>query len=167
MLDERRELRIVALGSGEYLLDIRFHVTAAHGDVDFVSDHVHYAWPYVRMNEAFSVDRGGTLTNSAGGVNQQGTHDQPADWVDYSNTVEGQTSGLTLFSHTDNPRPHLWLTRDYGTFGPRRTGAQSGQRFRLPQGQSLQQRVGILVHRGDLTQGRVAERYRAYCADEL
>jgi len=167
VLNEQRKMRIVALDQGEYLLDILFQVTAAHGDVDFVSDQVHYAWPFVRMNETFSVDRGGTLTNSAGGINQQGTHDQPADWVDYSNTVEGETSGLTILSHSDNPRPHRWLTRDYGTFGPRRVQSQSGQRFRLPQGQSLQQRVGILVHRGDVIQGRVAERYKAYCAGEL
>ena len=167
VLDEHRKMRIVALGNGEYLLDLLFRVTANHGDVDFVSDHVHYAWPYIRMNPAFSVDHGGTLTNSTGGVNQKGTHDQPADWVDYSNTVEGETSGLTIFSHTDNPRPHLWLTRDYGTFGPRRTKAQSGQRFRLQQGQFLEQRVGILVHRGDVSQGQVAERYRVYCAGEL
>ncbi len=119
------------------------------------------------MDTAFSVDRGGTLTNSSGGVSQQGTHDQPADWVDYSATVAGETSGLTIFSHTDNPRPHLWLTRDYGTFGPRRMRAQSGERFRLPQGQSLQQRVGILVHRGDVSTGQVAPRFQAYCAGTL
>lgn len=163
VLDEYRQLRIAALGAGEYLLDITFRLTAAHGDLDFVSDQVHYAWPFVRMDQAFSVDRGGRLTNSAGGVNQQGTHDKPADWVDYSATVDGQTSGLTIFSHSDNPRPHLWLTRDYGTFGPRRVHAQSGQRFQLPQGQSLQQRVGILVHRGDVDEGQVARRFAAYC----
>jgi hypothetical protein len=163
VLQEHRTVRILALGSGEYLLDILFRVTAAEDDVDFVSDHVHYAWPYLRMNETFSVDQGGTITNSAGGINQQGTHDQPADWVDYSNTVDGKTSGLTIFSHSDNARPHLWLTRDYGTFGPRRIRAQSGQRFRLEKGQSLQQRVGILVHRGDVVAGRVAERYAKYC----
>ena len=167
VLDEYRQLRIVAFSAGEYLLDITFRLTAAHGDVDFVSDQVHYAWPFVRMDPAFSVDRGGRLTNSAGGVNQQGTHDKPADWVDYSATVDGQTSGLTIFSHSDNPRPHLWLTRDYGTFGPRRVHAQSGQRFQLRQGQSLRQRVGILVHRGDVDEGQVARRFAAYCHGTL
>ena len=125
------------------------------------------AWPYLRMDKAFSVDQGGRLTNSNGAVNQQGTHDKPADWVDYSNTVDGQASGLTIFSHPDNARPHLWLTRDYGTFGPRRIAARSGTRFRLEKGQSLQRRVGILVHRGDVQEGRVAERYQAYAAGEL
>ncbi len=167
ILNEQRKLRLVALGDGEYLLEIHFLVTAAYGDVDFVSDAVHYAWPYLRMAPSFSVDQGGRLTNSAGGVNQQGTHNQTADWVDYSNTVEGRTSGLTIFSHPTNGRPQVWLTRDYGTFGPRRMDAKSGRRFRLEKDQSMQQRVAILVHRGDVKQGRVVERYLAYCAGEL
>ena len=47
VLDEFRKTRIAALGKGEYLLDMRFELKAAYGDVDFVSDRVHYAWPYV------------------------------------------------------------------------------------------------------------------------
>ncbi len=167
VLDENRLVRIVALEDGQYFMDVTFRVTASYGEVAFVSDRVHYAWPYLRMNQTFSVDGGGTITNSAGGVNQQGTHDKPATWIDYSNTVDGQTSGLTVFSHPDNPQPHLWLTRDYGCFGPRRIAAKSGQRFVLKQGESLRQRVGILVHRGNVEHGRIADHYRAYCEGKL
>lgn len=128
----------------------------------FTSDAVHYAWPYVRIDPAFSVDKGGTLTNSEGGVNQKGTCDKEARWVDYSNTVEGVAEGLAVFSHPDNGPPPQWLTRDYGTFGPRRDAARSGKRFTLAKGQSLTQRVGILVHAGDVKAGRVEERYQQY-----
>jgi len=167
VLDERRDLRIVGLDDGEYFVDVTFTLTAAYGDVEFVSDSVHYAWPYVRINPRFSVDGGGTMVNSEGGVNQQGTHNQVARWVDYSNTVEGESAGLAVFSHTDNPQPHRWLTRDYGTFGPRRVDARSGKPFTLGKGKSLSQRVGILVHRGDAKQGSVADRYERYVAGEL
>ncbi|MFQ5808945.1 MAG: DUF6807 family protein [Armatimonadota bacterium] len=167
VLDETRSMRIVALGGGEYLLDITFTVTASHGDVAFVSDATHYAWPYVRMAPAFSVDSGGRMVNSEGGVNQKGTHGQVATWVDYSNTVEGTTEGLAVFSHTDNGHPHRWLTRDYGTFGPRRVDARSGKEFTLKRGESLTQRVGILVHRGDVEAGKVAERYEQYVKGEF
>lgn len=167
VLNEIRKLRIVALSDGEYLLDITFTVTAAHGDVSFVSDAVHYAWPYVRMSPKFSVDRGGTMTNSEGGINQSGTHNNVAKWVDYSNTVDGATCGLTVFSHSDNSHPHRWLTRDYGTFGPRRDDAHSGKPFTLTTNSSLQQRVGILVHRGDVNGGKVAQRYAAYRDGQL
>ena len=162
VLDETRRLTVTALGGGEYLLDVTFTVTASYGDVAFVSDSVHYAWPYLRMTPAFSVKGGGTMTNSEGGVNQKGTHGKVATWVDYSNTIGGVTEGLAVFSHTDNKHPHAWLTRDYGTFGPRRINARSGKRFTLEKGTSLSRRIGVLVHRGDVKTGKVAERYEAY-----
>jgi hypothetical protein len=168
VLDEERDVRIVALGDGEYFLDMKFTVTASYDDVDVVSDDVHYAWPYLRMNKTFSVEGGnGTIVNSAGGVNQAGTHNQQATWVDYSATVDGETSGLAVFSSADNKHPHRWLTRDYGTFGPRRINELSGKKFTLAKGESLTTRVGILVHRGDAKDGKVAERYKAYCDGEL
>jgi hypothetical protein len=167
VLDERRTMRIVPLGRGEYFLDVTFTVTASYGDVTFTSDAVHYAWPYVRMDPTFSVQQGGTITNSAGGVNQEGTNGKEAKWVDYTNTVEGETEGLAIFSHTDNDQPHQWLTRDYGCFGPRRVDARSGHPFALKKGQSLSRRVGILVHRGDVKTGKVAERYAQYVEGRL
>jgi len=162
VLDERRDVRIRALGGGEFLLDITFTVTASYGEVKFLSDAVHYAWPYVRMHPEFSVKQGGRITNSAGGVNQKGTHGKAARWVDYSNTTGGKNAGLAVFSHGSNAHPHSWLTRDYGTFGPRRADARSGKRFALPKGKSLATRIGILVHRGDVKEGKVAERYAEY-----
>ena len=162
VLDETRSMRIVALEGGEYLLDITFTVTANHGDVTFKSDATHYAWPYVRMTPEFSVESGGKMVNSEGGVNQKGTHGQVATWVDHSNTIDGAAEGLAVFSHTDNEHPHRWLTRDYGTFGPRRIDAKSGKEFTLRKGESMSQRVGILVHRGDAEGAKVGERYEQY-----
>jgi len=167
VLRETRTMRIVALGNGEYLIDLRFTVAAAYGDVHFVSDDTHYAWPYVRMHPQFSVKQGGKLVNSEGGVNQKGTHNKAARWCDYSNTLDGKTEGLAVFSHPANAYPHRWLTRDYGTFGPRRVDAKSGRRFTLKKGEALSRRVGVLVHGGDAEGGRVAERYRQYARGKL
>ncbi len=167
VLDERRQMRVVALGQGEYFLDLTFTLTAAYGNVKFTSDWAHYAWPYVRMRSEFSQDKGGTITNSAGGKNQHGTLGKPAHWADTSNTVQGVAEGLAIFSHPDNPYPHLWWNRCYGLFGPRRDDAHSGKPFTLKKGESLKQRAGILVHRGDVQGGQVAERYRQYGAGEL
>lgn len=110
---------------------------------------------------------GGTITSSEGGINQAGTHGRVARWVDYSNTVGGRTEGLAILSHPDNGHPHKWLTRDYGCFGPRRPDARSGKRFTLEKGKSTRQRVGVLVHRGDVTAGKVADRYERYTKGEL
>jgi hypothetical protein len=167
VLDQDLRVRVVALGGGEYFLDLTYRVTASYGDVHFVSDAVHYAWPYVRMHPQFSVDRGGRITNSEGGINQKQTCSQEARWIDYSNTIGGVAEGLAMFSHSQNEYPHKWLTRDYGTFGPRRPDAQSGRPFTLAKGKSLDRRVGVLVHRGDVESGAVARRYQQYVEGRL
>jgi hypothetical protein len=161
VLDEKRQLIVTALGEGEYLLDIMFTLTASYGDVEFVSDAVHYAWPYLRMHPRFSGENGGVITTDNGAKGQEATNMKPALWIDYSNTVEGKTEGLAVFQYPDG-KSHNWLTREYGCFGPRRPDDQSGKPFTLKKGQSLSQRVGVLVHRGDVKSGRVSQRYLEY-----
>ncbi len=167
VLDERRDMRIVALGDGEYFVDLEFTLMASYGDVLFDSDWIHYGWPFVRMSPEFSVDKGGIITSSEGGVNQKETNGKPARWMDYSNTIGGQAEGLAVFSHPQNGYPHKWLTRDYGTFGPRRIDEKSGKKFTLKRGEKIAQRVGILIHRGDVKGGKVAERYQSYITGGL
>ncbi len=167
VLDEFREVRVKALGEGEYFMDIVFKLQASYGDVDFLSDAVHYAWPYIRVNKTYNVDNGGRIVNSEGRINQKGTNGKVARWVDYSKMIEGSAEGIAIFSHPANPYPHRWLTRDYGCFGPRRPDSMSGKPFSLKKGQTLTQRVGVLVHKGDVRGGKVAERYRLYCEGKL
>lgn len=164
---EVRDARFLALEGGEWFLDIRFTVTAETGDVHFRSDAAHYAWPYIRIHPQFSVQKGGTLVNSEGGVKQAGTQGKAAKWCDYSNAVDGKTEGLAFFSHAENEHPHTWLTRDYGTFGPRRADPRNGKPFTLKKGESLTMRVGVLVHNGDAKEGNVAERYGEYVSGAL
>lgn len=166
VLDEHRHFRVVALGGGEYFLDLIWTLKASHGDVKFLSDEVHYAWPYVRMHTQFSGAQGGMITNDRGQQGQAETNDQTANWIDFSNSVDGETEGLALFIYPDD-EPHRWLTREYGTFGPRRSQKLSGTQFTLRSGESLDGRVGVLIHRGDSKSGRVAERYRQYIAGKL
>ncbi len=163
VLEERRRLVVHSLGDGEYLLDIEWTLTAAFGDVHFTSDDVHYAWPYLRIDPAFSGESGGTITSDSGAKGQEATNMKPALWIDYSNTVEGVTEGLSVFQRPDG-RERRWLTREYGTFGPRRPDETSGRPFTLKAGESLSQRVGVLVHQGDSERGRVRERYARYAA---
>ncbi len=161
VLEERRHIVIHPLGRAEYLIDMTFALIAAYGDVTFVSDDVHYAWPFVRMHSRFSGENGGTITADNGSAGQEETNMKTACWIDYSNTVDGITEGLALFQFPDG-REHRWLTREYGIFGPRRPDERNGKPFTLQKGESIIQRVGILVHTGDVKTGRVAERYKLY-----
>jgi len=170
VIDESRTLRIVALEDGEYLFDLSWELKANDEAATFASDWVHYAWPYVRIHPEFSGEAGGKITDDQGRQGQEATNGKYANWIDYSNTVDGSTEGLAVFirpTGQSDGQEHKWLTREYGTFGPRRPDAQSGTRFVLQPSESLQGRVGILVHRGDATSGRVAQRYLQYLEDEL
>lgn len=184
MVDEARSMRIVPLGGGEYLLDCQFTIRATYGEITFASDATHYAWPYVRMHPQFAaqptriekdsfgkpktiVEKGaGVITNSEGEVGDKATCMKPARWVDYSAVVDGVTEGLTIFADPDQP-PAKFFTRAYGAFGPRRPDEQSGKPFVLAKGESLKQRVAILVHSGDVHSGRVAQRYRQFADGKL
>lgn len=161
VLEEKRGIEVRALGNGEYLIDLSFELIATFGDVEFVSDEVHYAWPFIRMHPRFSGKRGGKITSDKGASGEKETNMKFARWIDFSNTLDGVTEGLALFQFPDGKR-HRWLTREYGIFGPRRPDEQNGRPFRLKKGESITQRVGILVHSGDMKSGRVAERYRQY-----
>jgi hypothetical protein len=161
MLEERRHVVVQALGEGEYLLDMTFTLFATGGDIEFVSDDVHYAWPYLRLQTRWSGENDGTITASNGATGQEATNLKAALWIDYSNTVEGETAGVAIFQWPDGPE-HRWLTREYGCFGPRRPDDRSGKPFMLKKGESIAQRVGVLVHGGDVKTGRIAERYRQY-----
>lgn len=165
VLEERRHLVVHALGNGEYLLDITFELTASFGEVEFVSDDVHYAWPYLRMHPRFSGENGGTIIADNGATGQEETNMKVARWIDYSNTVEGTTEGVAVFQWPDS-KAHRWLTREYGCFGPRRPDDRNGSPFTLKKGESISQRVGILIHRGNVKTGRVAKRYKKYTKGE-
>lgn len=169
-LDELRHYRAAALGNGEYFLDFSFRLRATYGNVTIKRDVSHYAIPYIRMNETFNVERGGgKIVNSEGGENQAGTHNQRATWVDYSAPLDGQrgSEGLACFIHPCKKPPHLWLTRDYGTWGPRGPKGFHNATFTIAKGESYDQRVGLLVHHGDVESGDVAKRYQAYCNGDL
>ena len=161
VLDERRRLVVHSLGAGEYILDLTWILTASLGDVLFASDDVHYAWPFLRLATDFSGEKGGKITSDTGAAGQEATNMKPALWIDYSNSVEGIPEGVAMFQWPDG-REHRWLTREYGTFGPRRPDDRSGKPVTLKKGESITQRVGVLVHSGDAGGGRVRERYKKY-----
>lgn len=161
VLLERRRLVVHSLGRGEYLLDLSWSLTPAGDDVTFVSDDVHYAWPFLRLDPLWNGEHGGTIISDSGAKGEKATNMKPALWIDYSNTVDGRTEGVAVFQFPDGA-VHRWLTREYGTFGPRRPDGSSGKPFTLRKGESLAQRVGVLVHSGDVSTGRVRQRYAKY-----
>ena len=143
------------------MIDLAFMLTAACGDVEFTSDEVHYAAPFRGLETRWSGESGGRLISDSGAAGEAATNLKPARWLDYSNTVEGETAGVALFQWPDG-QEHRWLTRKYGCFGPRRPDDRSGEPFALKKGESISQRVGVLVHKGEVKVGRVSDRDDLY-----
>ncbi|EMI58041.1 DUF6807 family protein [Rhodopirellula sallentina] len=170
LLDELRHYRVVALADGEYFLDFSFRLQATYGDVTIKRDATHYAIPYIRMSDPFTVKKGsGKVVNSEGGVNESGTHDKLAYWVDYSATMPDDSGfeGITCMIHPDQKPPHLWLIRDYGTWGPRGATGYHNATFTIAEGDQYDQHVGMLVHRGNAQEADIAKRYQDYCDGKL
>jgi len=157
VLDQSQRIELIDLGDGEYALDLSWELRASFGEVEFLSDWVHYGWPYLRMDPAFSGTNGGTITDDQGRQGQEATNGRYARWIDYSNSVDGIAEGVAVLLVGDD-RPRKWLTREYGTFGPRRPDELSGTKFKLRRDEKLRDRVILLVHHGDVRSGRVAER---------
>ena len=113
----------------------------------------------------------GLLTNSKGKSGMNDVWGQPADWCDYSGTVDDKKVGVAVFAHTGNPVPSLWHARDYGLlaanpFGRNAAGFPAAKEktdlFRIEKGKSATFRFAIFAHDGDVKAGKVADAFDAY-----
>ena len=124
----------------------------------------------VRMANALRVKGGsGKITNAHGDQGEDRVWGQPAEWVDYSGTKDGQAVGIALFDHPDNPRPSRYHVRDYGLFAispfgesAYTNGKQDAQPVTLAPGEELTLRYAAFVHTGNATAADVAARHQRY-----
>jgi hypothetical protein len=102
-------------------------------------------------------------TESQGHVKEQATDRVPARWADYSARFSGtaKRSGLTILAPPDHPGGTPgWTVRYYGFLGVAWPGLEKVTLE--PGGKPLHLRYRVYVHRGDATDGRVAEAYAAF-----
>jgi hypothetical protein len=113
------------------------------GDVEEMGLGVRVATPM-----AVKSGNGGKITNSAGGVNEVGTWGKPADWCDYSATLDGKHVGVTIMADPANPRKPWFHSRDYGLMVANSFGERAGAPKRTPldKGKPVRFRFGVLVH---------------------
>lgn len=69
-----------------------------------------------RMATTLTEKSGGLIVNSHGQQTAENTWGQPALWCDYSKSVAGHSSGITLMAAPSNFRESWWHNRDYGVF---------------------------------------------------
>jgi Methane oxygenase PmoA len=112
----------------------------------------------------------GHMSSSEGKTGEKEIWGKRADWVDYSGTVAGEALGIAIFDNPGNIKhPTYWHARAYGLFAvnpfgehdfyndPKRDGSVT-----IQAGGSLMLRYRVLIHHGDATEAKVAEKYEEY-----
>jgi hypothetical protein len=167
VLDEVRTVRIYNVGPEQRLLDYDVTLTAGYGDVEF-GDTKEAGIISVRVASSMDGVRGGSIENANGGFGEGDCWGKPSAWCDYSGTVDGETLGIAVLNHPENsggePR---WHVRAYGLMGtnPLATGSftgEEGKAVTLQNGESLNYRYRVYIHRGDTRNSDVAGIYRGY-----
>ncbi len=115
----------------------------------------------------------GHILNSEG-VRDGSTWGKRAKWVDYWGPVDGQTWGIAIFDHPQNPQhPTWWHVRDYGLFAANPFGVHDFEKkppgagtVTIPAGKSLTYRYRFYAHRGDAQEAKVEAEYQRYAASK-
>jgi Methane oxygenase PmoA len=167
VLKEVREVRIHSQ-SGVRVMDFDLKLTAVKGPVKF-GDTKEGSFG-IRLAQPFSDKEGGRMENSRGGIGQEGCWGKPAEWVDYSTKIEGETVGVAIFDHPSSFRhPTHWHARAYCLFAVNPFGLHDFYNDKtkdgshsLSAGQSLTFRYRVYIHPGNTQEAKIADQYKAY-----
>lgn len=169
IMDETRTISLRNLGSARlFVFDIDLHASVCpitFGDTKEGSFGV-------RINDQLRERGGkGKLTGAGGQSGEVNIWGRRSPWNDYSGPVDGKIAGVAMFDHPSNPHPACWHSRGYGLlaanpFGRAKSGfsAMKGnsELVKLPKGAHLKLRYGLLVHTGDVNEGKVAEHFAEF-----
>jgi len=129
----------------------------------------------VRVPTEMDVDskRGGRIVNSEGDTDSA-TWGKQAAWVDYHGPIGGETVGVAILNHPSSFRhPTYWHVRTYGLFAANpfgwhdfRGSAEFDGSHTLDEGESIDLRYRVLLHKGDAKAADVAGAYADYAAEK-
>ncbi|ULL16130.1 hypothetical protein DVH26_17735 [Paenibacillus sp. H1-7] len=161
LLTETRSVRIYNMPREARYVDLCTELHAVNGDVRF-GDTKEGGFPFVRVNEQINGHHTGMLTAANGNRGEAGIFGTSTEWVDYSGTVYRDTdAGIAMFSHPENESyASQWFVRDYGPFTPANFHFCGG--MDVPGGSTLRMKHRLYLHQGDVTSGKVKERYEEY-----
>ena len=125
----------------------------------------------------FRTDDNKVIPGVGHAITSVGDHDasawgKRAAWADYFAPYKGNTYGVAIFDHPQNPHhPTWWMLRDYGLFAANPFGRHDFEGLKdqpdagslvLPAGGRVTFRYRFYFHLGDSNVARVAEKYREY-----
>ncbi len=157
ILREQRRMTVHPLADGEWMLIVELAITPAAGDVTF--GKTSFGFFAVRVAKTMGVnDGGGTIRNSAGGVNEEACFWKPARWVDYAGRVTAERSnGITLMDHPSNANhPSGFHVRNDGWMG---ASFSLNGAYKLAAGKRLGLLYALYVHDGVPTPEQIDRRF--------
>jgi hypothetical protein len=169
VLDETRTLQLINFGDARlFVIDSDLFASVfpiTFGDTKEGSFGV-------RVRRSLAEEGGkGALTNADGKVHEREVWGRVSAWCDDSGPVGDKTAGIALFADPTNPIPTCWHSRGYGLmaanpFGREKSGFpdEKGKKdlVHLAKGDHLKMRYGMLLHTGNVVEGKVAEYYRKF-----
>lgn len=179
VLDEARTIHLIATPAGRLIvLEIDLHAQ----DHPITFGDTKEGSMGVRVNDVIRLNgpkSDGVITSSTGDVVKAPAKDnlpvwgKPADWHDYSGTIDGKPAGLAVFDDPKNEVRACWHTRAYGLMSANPFGragwepARQGKTdvVKLAKGEHLKLRYGVYAHAGDAAAGQVAEAFKVFVAN--
>ena len=169
LMTDKQNFRIYNLPEDRAIIDLDLSFIASAGDVHF-GDTKEGGIMCIRVHPSMNASDGGKIENAFGGINEAETWGKRANWCDYSGIVEGIPVGIVVYDHIVNPRyPTYWHVRNYGLMGSNIFGSGTFERdkskdgsYILKEGEEMNFRFRVLIHAGDATQGRVAQKYHDF-----
>lgn len=169
LMMDKQNFRIYNLPGDAAILDLDLSFIASVGDVHF-GDTKEGGIMSIRVHPSMNASDGGKIENAFGGINEAETWGKRANWCDYSGEVEGTPVGIAVYDHIANPRyPTYWHVRNYGLMGSNIFGGETFEgdpskdgSYTLKKGEEMHFRFRVLIHAGDATVGKVAQKYHDF-----
>jgi len=169
LMTDKQNFRIYNLPEDRTIIELDLSFIASTGDVHF-GDTKEGGIMCIRVNPSMNASDGGKIENAFGGINEGETWGKRANWCDYSGIVEGTPVGIVVYDHIVNPRyPTYWHVRNYGLMGSNIFGSGTFERdkskdgsYILKEGGEMHFRFRVLIHAGDATEGKVAQKYHDF-----
>ena len=169
LMTDWQKFRIYNLPEDGTIIDLDLSFVASEGDVHF-GDTKEGGIMCIRVHPSMNASEGGKIENAFGGIDESETWGKRANWCDYSGVVEGTHVGIVVYDHIVNPRyPTYWHVRNYGLMGSNIFGSGTFERdpskdgsYTLKEGEEMHFRFRTLIHAGDATEGKVAQKYHDF-----
>ena len=166
---DQRVHRFMTSGDSR-IVDFEVTIRASHGKVvlgDTKEGSMAFrVAPTLRLRGAVAA---GTIVNSEG-VTGQAAWGKRARWCDYYGPLDGETAGIAIMDHPDNPRhPTWWHARDYGLCGANPFGISYFEKkprgcgdMTIAHGEQVTFKYRTLIHNGTAEAADIAQEYARY-----